>query len=81
MSKEAIHIRMEVLAHVELPDATVDDGSGTPTAQARQRAIEAIIGAIPQTCEVYIDGENAKPAKVFIEVSEDYPEQWEVWVE
>lgn len=69
------------MAQVELPDATVDDGSGTPTPQARERAIEAVISAIPQTCEVYIDGEDVEPAKVFIDVSKDCPEESDVWVE
>jgi len=64
------YVRLEFEIQVSLPEGVKDDGEGEPTDETRERAIEAALSALPQNLEVFIDGEDKEPARVFIEVSE-----------
>jgi hypothetical protein len=54
---------------VELPEhAANPDGAPQEIGEADiERAMEAVVGALNQYCEVFIDGEDKPPAKVWIE--------------
>ena len=59
------YVRLDMLTiRVSLPEEVVDDGEGSPTAEARRRAVEAALEALPQEVEVYLDGEDKPPATV-----------------
>lgn len=80
MSEVQVHVEIDMLTfRVELPEEIVDDGEGHPTDEARERALEAALGALPQNVDVYIDGEDKPPAKVFIDAMESGED--EVWCE
>ena len=70
MSDLTAYVRLEFEIQVSLPEGVKDDGEGEPTDETRERAIEAALSALPQNLEVFIDGEDKEPARVFIEVSE-----------
>lgn len=71
MSEElTAYVRLEVEVQVSLPEGVKDDGDGEPTDETRERAIEVALTAIPQSLEVFIDGEDKEPARIFIDVSE-----------
>ena len=71
MSNE-VRILMQVPLSVSiwLPEDTVDDGKGNVTPKARERAWEAFVGALPQSVQVFLDGEDKEPAKVYLEPDE-----------
>jgi hypothetical protein len=64
---------------VRLPEGVVEH-EGELVSECRERAIESALSALPQTIEIYIDGEDAKPARVYIDVSEAFSVD-DVWVE
>ena len=76
----AVQVKFTVMASVWLPEDEVDDGEGEVTSEARGRAWDAVIGALPQDCEVFIDGEDKQPARVYIEPDEDETTA-EMWAE
>ncbi len=71
MSNE-LRILMQVPLSVSvwLPDETVDDGEGTVTPKARERAWEAFVEALPQSVQVFLDGEDKEPTRVYLEPDE-----------
>ena len=80
MSEVQVNVEIDMLTfRVDLPEETVDDGEGHPTDEARRRAVEAALAALPQNVEVYIDGEDKPSAKVFIDAMESGED--EVWCE
>lgn len=80
MSEAKVHVEIDMLTfRVDLPEEIVDDGEGHPTDEARRRAIEAALCALPQEIEVYIDGEDKPPARVFVDAMESGEDQ--VWCE
>ena len=67
---ETIYVRLEFEVQVELPEGAKVKKDGEPTKKCRERAIEAALAAIPQSCGIYIDGEDADPTEIFIECSD-----------
>ena len=70
MNEVRILIQVPLSVSVWLPDETVDDGEGTVTPKARERAWEAFVGALPQSVQVFLDGEDKEPARVYLEPDE-----------
>jgi len=66
-----ILIQIPVSVSVWLPEETVDDGEGNVTPKARERAWDAFVSALPQQVDVFIDGEDKDPAKVYMEPDEN----------
>ena len=61
-----VEIRFDAV--VILPEDVGDD----LTPAYRERAIEAALSSIPQSCDIFIDGENKDPARVQIDVSDTF---------
>lgn len=78
---ESVYIRFDFEVRVDLPEGTKCKRSdeSQPTDKCRERAIEAALGALPQSIDVYIDGEEREPARVWIECSDS--DVTETWVE
>ena len=70
MNEVRILMQVPLSVSVWLPDETVDDGEGTVTPKARERAWEAFVGALPQSVQVFLDGKDKEPAKVYLEPDE-----------
>jgi hypothetical protein len=56
---------------VRLPEGVIEH-EGELVKECRQRAIESALSALPQNVEIYIDGEDAEPARVYIDASEAF---------
>ena len=64
-SEVSVYVDAEWLSvRVDLPEAIIDDGEGEITEKAKERAKEAIVAALPQRIEVYLDGQEEDPAIV-----------------
>mgnify|MGYP001583812489 CR=1 FL=1 len=70
MNELRILIRVPLAVQVRLPDDVVDDGEGNVTPKARERAWEAFVEALPQDVQVFLDGEDKEPTRVFLEPDE-----------
>ena len=70
--KQDVRILMTVPVSVSvwLPEDVVDDGEGTVTPAARARAWEAFVEALPQSLDIYLDGQEKEPTRVFLEPDE-----------
>ena len=71
MNELRILIQVPLSVSVWLPEEIVDDGTGQVTPKARERAWDAFMGALSQETQVYIDGLEKEPARVFIEPDEN----------
>ena len=70
MNELRILIQVPISVSVWLPEDTVDDGKGNVLPKARERAWEAFVEALPQDVQVFLDGEDKEPARVFLEPDE-----------
>ena len=70
--KQDVRILMTVPVSVSvwLPEDVVDDGEGTVTPKARERAWEAFVEALPQSLDIFLDGEDKDPTRVYLEPDE-----------
>lgn len=68
---DIIIVRLDLDVEVELPEGVIEH-EGDLTEECRERAIEAALSALPQKAEIYIDGEDKEPARVFIDASEAF---------
>lgn len=70
--KLRVFVTFDLEVSVELPgDEAIIDGEGQPTEQAYRRAVEAALAAFTEKMEVFIDGEDKKPAVVWNEASDN----------
>lgn len=70
MNELRILIHVPLAVSVWLPEEVVDDGEGNVTPKARERAWEAFVEALPQSVQVFLDGEDKAPARVYLEPDE-----------
>ena len=68
---DVIIVRLDLEVEVKLPEGVVER-DGEPSLRCEKRAVEAALCALPQNVEIFLDGENEKPAKVFIDASETF---------
>jgi len=68
---DVIIVRLDLEVQVSLPEGPILH-DGELIAECRERAIETALCAIPQEANIYIDGEDKEPAKVFIDASADF---------
>jgi len=68
---DIIIVRLDLEVQINLPEGTILH-DGELIAECRERAIETALCAIPQQAKIYIDGEDEKPADVFIDASESF---------
>jgi len=64
-------VRLDLDVEVRLPEGVVEH-EGELIAECRERAIESALLALPQKVEIYIDGEDKEPARVYIDASEAF---------
>jgi len=64
-------VRLDLEIDVRLPEGVVwDNGALSP--ECRRRAIEAALCSLPQQAKIYLDGEDAAPAEVWIDANEAF---------
>lgn len=68
---DTIIVRLDLDVQVELPEGVIEH-EGELIKECRERAIESALSALPQKVEIYIDGEDEEPARVFIDASEAF---------
>ena len=68
---DIIVVRLDLEVQVELPEGVIEH-EGELANECRERAIESVLSALPQKVEIYIDGEDEKPARVYIDASEAF---------
>jgi len=68
---EIIIVRLDLDVQVKLPEGIIEH-EGKLEKQCKERAIESALSALPQKVEIYIDGEDKKPAQVYIDASEAF---------
>ena len=73
MNDIRILIQVPISVSVWLPEEIVDDGEGNVLPKARERAWEAFVEALPQSVQVFLDGEDKEPARVYLEPDESEP--------
>ena len=70
MTEVRILMQVPLSVSVWLPENTVDDGEGNVTPKARERAWEAFVEALPQHVQIFLDGEDKEPTRVYLEPDE-----------
>jgi len=76
------YIRIETVVQVELPEnkfrgEAIDDGKGKLTEAAKERAVGAVLDAMSESVQVFIDGEDQEPAGLYFETDEsNISETW-----
>jgi hypothetical protein len=68
---DIIIVRLDLEIQVELPEGAIEH-EGELIKECRERAIESALSALPQKIEIYIDGEDKEPARVFIDANETF---------
>jgi len=68
---DIIIVRLDLEIQVELPEGAIEH-EGELIKECRERAIESALSALPQEIEIYIDGEDKEPARVFIDANETF---------
>ena len=71
MNDVRILIQVPISVSVWLPEEIVDDGEGNVTPKARERAWEAFVEVLPQNVQIFLDGEDKEPTRVFMEPDEN----------
>jgi len=75
MSEQMVFVEIRTTIQVSLPetdnDVVITEADGIPTAKARERAINAVIGALPSSVSVYIDGPDEPPTEVYFDFSDN----------
>lgn len=65
MSECSIYVNADwITVWVDLPEEVIADEDGEPTTEAVERAKSAILAALPQRVEIFLDGEDKAPAVV-----------------
>lgn len=68
---DIIIVRLDLDVEVRLPEGVIEH-KGELITECRKRAIESVLSALPQKVEIYIDGEDKKPSKIYIDASEAF---------
>ena len=73
----SIYVRLAFEVRVDLAegDGPTVDVNGETDAERHQRAVEAAVSWIQQAGEVYLDGEEKAPARVFCDISDSDVEE------
>jgi len=73
----SIYVRMAFEVQVDLAegDGPTVDINGETDADRHQRAVEAAVSWIQQSGEIFLDGKDKKPARVFCDISDSNVEE------
>lgn len=63
----SIYVRLDIEIQVDLPEGDGEDE--TLDAEREDRATEIALAALPQRFDVYHDGQDEEPARVFCDVN------------